>query len=248
MGVLAKADPLNSGTSPMSLTILFEDAHLIAIDKPSLIHSVSLETNDRSIATEILEKFPELRTAAEKEGDAGLINRLDFETSGILIAAKTHAAWIALRDQFQRQEIIKSYRAVLHGIPDCPLLIEGYIGNRYRGSKKVTFQDREDKRFMFSRSKIRSAIALKDQNRSLASIEALTGARHQVRAHCAHIGHPLVGDTLYCDLEEPAFDAAPNTPPFLLHAARFEFFHPQTRARISIESPLPGYYPSKLQD
>lgn len=221
-----------------SLSILFEDSHLLVVDKPALLHSVSQEYEDDSAARRLTERFPDQYLVAEREGDGGFINRLDFETSGLLVAARSREVWIALRDQFSRHEIKKRYLAHVEGVPQTPCVVEGYIGNRHRGSKKVTFQRDEKARFLFTRSEIHeivwSGTAALD---SFIAVETTTGARHQVRAHCAAIGHPLVGDLLYGSTAVES----PEAPPFILHAHRLTLRHPIEKRIVTFEAPPPPY-------
>jgi 23S rRNA-/tRNA-specific pseudouridylate synthase len=120
-------------------TILHEDEALLVTLKPAGIHSVALTEGEAapSIGAQLLEAFPFLREVADRPGDAGLINRLDFGTSGILIGAKTRAAWEILRGDIQNGRIKKRYLAVVEGISPKETAIENYIGSPYRRSQKV---------------------------------------------------------------------------------------------------------------
>ena len=227
------------------LPIVFEDEQLIVINKPALIHSVSLAPSDRSIASFLRDRSPSLALVSDHQGDSGLINRLDFETSGLLIAAKSRSSWELLRRQFQQNAIQKTYRALVRGVPEAPLIIEGYLGNRYRGSKKVTVQNFPEKRFLYTRSEIISVDPVPNiSSCALVTISTETGARHQIRAHCALRGHTLVGDTLYGDSgEKPPSLKDPALPPFLLHALSARLTHPQSDQLLVLQAPLPSYYP-----
>lgn len=222
-----------------TVTILFEDQHLFIINKPPLVHSVSQTASDDSVARRLINDAPGLATVANREGDGGLINRLDFETSGILIAAKSSEVWAVLREQFASHEIRKKYLALVQGNPSTPLVISGYIGSRHRGSTKVTFQQEERKRFLFTRSEILQTVWHNSAtHESLIEVETTTGARHQVRAHCAAAGHPLIGDVLYGSEKKVEF---PDAPSFILHAQRVQLFHPVSKEQVTFEAPWPLY-------
>lgn len=220
--------------------IVYEDSCIIALNKPALIHSVSLRESAESVAAWLSGHYPELTTASDNEFDSGLINRLDYETSGVLVAAKTRVHWLNLREQFERGTIIKRYRAIIEGALDSGKTVEGYIGNRYRGSKKVQFTAHQVKRSLLTRSRLsRSLEVSEDRARSLITIEAETGARHQVRAHCASTGHPLAGDVLYGG---SVFHQEKVLPPFVLHAASVSIRHPESGTTFELSAADPAYF------
>jgi 23S rRNA pseudouridine1911/1915/1917 synthase len=215
--------------------IIYIDSNLLALNKPALIHSVSLKENSiETIANWLIKNYPGIELSSDNPHDAGLINRLDFETSGILIAARTKSDWLALREQYKNLQIRKTYHALVHGKVSTPIVIEGYIGNRYRGSKKVSFSLMPEKRFQYTKSVIRRVINF-DQNKcaSMIEVETSTGARHQVRAHCASVGHVLVGDRLYGSEVHAIFK---------LHAAKVELIHPRTGEKICIKAPVYNFH------
>ena len=210
------------------------------INKPALINSVSQNGNSLdSIAQWLTEKYPGIEAASEEPLDGGLVNRLDFETSGLLIAAKDRATWLALKEQFSKREVDKTYIAIIEGVPKLPLIIEAYIGNRYRGSKKVTVQSYPENRFQHTHSILRRMLSHdKSKNFSIVEIEAMTGARHQIRAHCASVGHPLVGDSLYGSSQILKI----HELPFALHAAQMSFVHPHNMKEVTFEAQTPEYF------
>ena len=220
--------------------IIYSDDWLIVINKPALINSVSqINGSNDSIAQWLTERYPGIDEASEDPLDGGLVNRLDFETSGILIAARSRPTWLALKEQYSKGEIDKTYLAIIEGAPKLPLVIEAYIGNRYRGSKKVTVQSYPENRFQHTHSILRRMMSHdKSRNISIVEIEAMTGARHQIRAHCASVGHALVGDTLYGSSQTLDVEALP----FALHAAQVAFTHPQSMNEAKYVASLPEYF------
>lgn len=223
--------------------ILYADEAILAISKPALIHSASQkESTSPSVAHWLIENFAGMGEVSENSDDGGLINRLDFETSGILVAAKHRSHWLALREQFGKHQIEKKYYALVEGKPSVPLPIVGYLGSRYRGSKKVTFLKQAEKRFQYSESRISTLVAYDTQgDNSLIEIEAHTGARHQIRVHCASIGHPLIGDLLYGS-KKTIQQSNSGIPAFALHAAEIEFLHPESQERVCFKVAAPSYF------
>ena len=219
------------------LDILFEDSDLLVLNKPSNLHSVSNEKSpEPSLANLLIEYLPSLKTAADKEGDAGLIQRLDFETSGIIIAAKNKTVWNSLFSQLKSGEIKKNYLVLVEGYLKEEIDVDTYIGSRHRGSKKVSVTEIPTPRFLQAKSSLKPISYLKTLNASIVEIFASPARRHQVRAHAAYLGFPLYGDTLYGSKKK--LDAAPK---FILHAWKSSFTHPNTNKMLSFEAPEPEY-------
>lgn len=194
---------------------------LLVINKPPACHSVRNPNSVEAAVSDWLEiKYPELADVSERPGEAGLVNRLDFETSGLLLAARSRQSWLNYRKLYSNGKILKKYLCVVQGrFPDscsCRAVIR-----TARRAKKVTvkqyngreLKDRE--RFVFAAFKLAEYIP--SLNRSLLEISTSTGARHQVRALCAFLGHPLFGDELYGGDTNYS-----GGPAFLLHAVQVE--------------------------
>lgn len=224
----------------LSPDILYQDSELLILAKPALCHSVSLTDDDQlSIAYWLRTNFPDQEYASPQVLEGGLVNRLDFETSGVLIAGRSRTAWENLRQQFRQKTIKKKYHAIVEGEVESRTLIEGFISNRYRGSKKVQFSAHSSDRSTATESEIQSAgKCAPDGKHSLALISTSTGARHQVRVHCASLGHPLAGDVLYGGTP---FHKQKTLPPFVLHAATVLLRHPKTGEPLEYQAPDPDY-------
>lgn len=170
-----------------SIEIIYDSPTFGALNKPPLIHS----TGKGSVE--------------EWLGNRGkLVQRLDFETSGVMLFEKTPC----LKDLIKRKLIIKNYLCLVSGKLSKPVLAAGYLGSRYRGSKKVSFSKTKKDRFREFETKI-TPIKLVGEN-TLVRAETNTGLRHQVRVSCAIMGYPLVGDYLYGENK--------SLYPFFLHA------------------------------
>jgi 23S rRNA-/tRNA-specific pseudouridylate synthase len=226
------------------LEILFEDPFLCIINKPSGIHSVaqSKSESENSVAKQLIEINPLFQTASPKPLDAGLVNRLDYETSGILIAAKKIEIWETLFENLKAERINKSYLTILDGRLPRTERPETWIYSRYRGSKKVSqkaISETPPERSLAAKSVFSPLKFNTKRNVTLASVTAHSARRHQVRAHAAWLGVPLCGDALYGSrrhLNEVL--NAVNFPTFALHAHRVDFSHPVTDENISITAPV----------
>lgn len=201
------------------LDILFEDAHLLALNKPPgiLVHP-SLKVRQRALST-MLER-------ARPGFEAKPVHRLDQDTSGVVLFAKTKQAARGLGLDLERRRASKEYLALVRGEVEWGTLVceadlvgrEGVNGRQRvveRGLRAVT---------RFERLQVRAG-------RTLLRAVPHTGRFHQIRAHLEHLGHPLVGDKLY------APDA--SAPRHMLHARRLEVFHPATGEPAAFEAPLP---------
>lgn len=215
--------PLPSDT----VDVLWEDTDLLAVNKPSgLVAHPAYKHPDGTLADAVF-----ARQLARGEGRPWLLHRLDRDTSGVVLFAKTEHARRALVRQFERHTIHKRYLAVLAGTLtppsgsiDAPLLRDPLDRRRTRvdpaGKPGVTLY---------------RTLAL-EGGYSFVLAEPRTGRTHQIRAHFASLGAPLVGDGTYLPAGHGAIGLAART---LLHAWRLGFIHPATQQRVNVEAPLP---------
>lgn len=226
------------------LVVLFEDEDLIIIDKPSGLHSSKLPGGGGdSIADLLLKRSAKQSAVSKKPEDAGLINRLDFETSGVLLAAKTREAWEKMQSLSNSGSIKKEYLALLEG--KCPqnMSVKGYIGSRSRGAKKATLYKSKRPRSLWSSSEFFLVRYDKARSSSLVRVSISEGRRHQIRVHASSSGHPLIGDSLY-NAKSSLRDVikySGELPPFFLHAERVIFPHPFSAKKITVSSQAPGW-------
>ena len=226
--------------------ILFEDDTLWLLHKPGGIHTVAHTAEDSagSIGAHLLEVAPSLSAVSDRPGDAGLVNRLDFGTSGILIGAKTRSAWEVLRADIQGGRVSKRYLAVVEGVLSGIVERADFIGSPYRRAKKVRVYDSMpgDGRALSAHSIFTSRETNEPRNVSLVEILAPTARRHQIRAHASRLGHPLLGDALYGSTRSLAELFAPAvTPEFMLHAYMVELSHPVSGERVRVIDPPPSF-------
>ncbi|HVO25428.1 MAG TPA: RluA family pseudouridine synthase [Candidatus Margulisiibacteriota bacterium] len=214
--------------------VLYEDAALIAIDKPAGMPSHALRADESDTAANfLLARYPELSSVGRTDREAGIVHRLDTDTSGVLLAARTVAAYRALRRQFSARRVGKEYEALVHG----DLAVAGVVRNPIA-------HDRHNRRKMRvcrgpvprSRPAITRYRPLERFGAyTLVAVEIPTGVTHQIRVHLAWLGHPVVGDRLY------GGDRCEHDPSrHLLHARRLTVVHPLTRRRLTLESPRPS--------
>lgn len=225
--------------------LVYEDSSLLVLNKPSGMHSLPGKSDAPVVASLVLEHFPEQSTVSPVAAEAGLLQRLDFETSGCLLVARSRDTWQALHLQLTSGLMKKTYLLLAEGLVTRGE-VHTSIGSRYRGSKKVSV-------YPLTKDRARSQPAqtffeLLDQPKplvSLARATTTTGRRHQVRAHAAHHGNPLVGDTLYGarhSLQDfPGLLGPEPIPPFFLHAESIRFMHPETKQEMVVEAPVPAY-------
>lgn len=223
--------------------ILWEDDDIYVAFKASGVHSVMLTggaENDEApvLAGEIAATIPAAADASESPYDAGLVQRLDFDTAGILLGAKTRAAWHEMRERLARGEVTKRYTVVTEGRAPESAELRSYLYGRHRRSERVSVSTASTPppRSLPAETTFRRLGYDAASDLSLVSASALAARRHQVRAHAAHLGFPLCGDTLYGstrtlprDLSATLSDgyAAPgHVPGFLLLASEIALRHP----------------------
>ena len=209
--------------------ILFDNRSLVAVDKPAGLASIPERDLARDSALSLLEK--QLRRKLF------IVHRLDKDASGILIFAKNPEAHKHLNDQFADRKIEKVYVAVVHGVvADDKGVVEAAL--RQYGSGRMGVDDVRGKP-----STTGYSVVERYKSNTLIHAFPVTGRRHQIRVHCYHIGHPIVGDPLYGDRE-----IQKNYPRLLLHALRISFVEPEG-APVTLESKLPPeFLDAKLRE
>ena len=204
------------------MNVLFEDADIVVVDKPAgrIVHPApGHETG--SLTEELVKDRPSMAAVGSRERP-GVVHRLDRETSGVMVFAKTQAAYLDLRRQFESHETVeKTYLAILHGAPRQKTgTLDGPIGRDCL--RAITHW----------------AVLAKHGPLALVQFRIETGRMHQIRIHAAELGHPVVGDALYGDA---AADRRLRTKPkrHLLHAVELSFLHPVTHKRVTFAAPPP---------
>lgn len=211
------------------LAVLHEDEALVFVDKPAGRPSHPLQPGETgTVANALVARYPECAAAGEDPREGGLCHRLDTETSGVLLAARSRAAWEAMRAAFSSGEgVDKRYWAVVTG----PIAEDGEIDLplRHQADRVVPAVDGQGARPARSDFRVLSRAG----DAALVETRIHTGVLHQVRAHLAAIGAPVLNDALYGGRAEPGLGR------FFLHARALEVSHPLTGRRLRVESPLP---------
>ncbi len=241
-------DPPPSSTptpEAMALDILFEDSDLVAINKPpGLVVHPSKGHGGGTLVNALAAHFEQLSSVGGSTRP-GIVHRLDRDTSGILIVAKTDPAHLALARQWERRTIEKEYVALVTGAPDRDRdLIDQPIGVHPYQREKMAIRarhgaSREATTFYTVLERFAGFAAL--------SVQPHTGRTHQIRVHLAHIGCPVLCDRLYggrskITLGELQHTADPTVvlDRQALHARRLQFAHPRTGQTLELEAALPA--------
>ncbi len=237
------------------LAVVYEDKDLIVIDKPPglVVHPAAGNPDGTLVNALIAHCGPGvLRIGGEER--PGIVHRLDKDTSGLLVAAKTERAMASLAKQFANHTIERAYNAVVWGSPrDASGLIESQIGRSPFDRKRMTVLRAGGKRAATRYKVIEKFGSPAQSGRAFASLiecRLETGRTHQIRVHLTHLGHPLLGDPQYgrnrtaprakTEAEERAFTLAAEFPRQALHAFVLGFQHPSLHKTLRFEAPWPA--------
>jgi len=231
-------EPLALTPEAIPLDILYEDEDLLVLNKPAglVVHPGAGRTTG-TLVHALLAHCRELPGIGGVERP-GIVHRLDRETSGVMVAAKSEAAHASLSAQFKARVVRKRYLALVRGTVGHETgRIEAAIGRRERDRKRMGVRARGGRE---ARTDYRVLRRRADMTLIEASLE--TGRTHQIRVHFAHIGHPVVGDTVYGGRGSRRLAAsdAPRAGRQMLHAWRLGFHHPRTGVWVEFTAPVPG--------
>ena len=231
---------------PFTLPILYEDEHIIAIDKPAGMVVYPAAGHPRGTVLNQLISHCALASFGAPQRP-GVVHRLDEGTSGVLVLAKTDRAYLKLVEQFKNRQIEKIYLAVVHGrIAEDEGRIEGPIGRDPAHRQRMRI-------LPHGKPAITEFRVLKRFDEvTVLEVRPLTGRTHQIRVHLSAIGHPVVGDDLYQASPGPyAFAsrrlAKMNIKRSLLHAWQMKLAHPITGERLELVAPIPAEFLPLLQ-
>jgi 23S rRNA pseudouridine1911/1915/1917 synthase len=219
----------------LPIRIVHADACLVVADKPAGMPSHPLKPGEKGTAANALVgRFPELASVGSQLREGGLVHRLDTDTSGLLLAARTGAAWQMLRAQFTARSVEKGYLALVAGELHAGGEIALPLAHDPKdASRMMAISDPEYAEAHSARAAVTRFLPVERRGGfTLLEVEIPTGVMHQIRAHLAFIGHPLAGDALY------GGPILAGLGRHFLHAARLAFAHPDgSRARY--QSALP---------
>lgn len=236
------------------LNILFEDEHLLILDKPAgmIVHPAA-GNNTGTLVNALLHHYPEIAHAGDPTRP-GIVHRLDRFTSGVLTVARTAETHEHLSAMFKARAVTKTYLALVYGHVEAPEgEIDLPIGRHPTERKKmgVTAADSNTMREAQTHWTVRKRFA----DATFMELGIKTGRTHQIRVHCTAMGHPVVGDALYtkrwirkrCHFSgRAAFDHLRAAPRQMLHAWRLAFNHPVSGAHLVVSTPLATDFRSLL--
>ena len=239
-----KAEAMAQAAPPREFPVLYEDEHLIAINKPAgvAVHGGS------GVSFGVIEQ---LRMARPQARFLELVHRLDRDTSGILLIAKKRSALRHLQDQFRERETGKTYLALVRGdwpankkVIDAPLhkyLLDAKEGSPGAGERRVRVVSKDDPDGMraITLVKVSRQLEIAAERHTLLEVTIKTGRTHQIRVHLASQGHPIAGDDKYGDFDANKALARAGLKRMFLHAWRLEFGHPATSERPTLVAELP---------
>jgi 23S rRNA pseudouridine1911/1915/1917 synthase len=224
------------------LPVLYEDDALVVIDKPAgvVVHP-GAGVRSGTVVHGLLSKVRGLAGIGGEERP-GIVHRLDKDTSGCLVVAKTEQALRGLQAGFKARSVEKRYRALVHGNPPDQQTLDTFYGRHPVDRKRFSSKVRTGRRAVTS-----FRVVERGESVALLEVELQTGRTHQIRAHLADAGWPIVGDALYGGVrretrlaeDAPARLAAQALGRQALHAAVLGFEHPVTGTRVLCEARLP---------
>jgi len=251
------------GPQDIPLEVMFEDTDLVVINKPvGMVVHPAPGSPDGTLVNALLHHCGDSLSGVGGQKRPGIVHRIDKETSGLLVVAKTDRAHHALATQFETHKVERYYRAVVFGVPDAN-------DPRLRGVKGVSFEagnimrmttqlarhktDRQRQAVLFQGGRhavTRSRIVEQFGTPIAASLIECwleTGRTHQIRVHMAHAGHGLIGDPVYGGrrklspkaVTEAGLEAVKSFSRQALHAAVLGFVHPVSKTNMRFEAPLP---------
>jgi len=214
----------------IALPVVFEDQYLLVIDKPAgMVVHPGAGNRTGTMMNALLHHAPQLAAIPR----AGIVHRLDKDTSGLLVVAKTPAAQTDLVRQLQARTVRRHYLALVHGRVTTEGTVDAPIGRHPVQRTKMAVVERGRE------ARTHYAVRARFAGTTLVECRLETGRTHQIRVHMAAIGHPLVGDSVYGKRKSgnAGIDAFPRQ---VLHAWRLALVHPATGAPLAWESPLPA--------
>lgn len=251
-----EAKPAGIPAQEMALDIVFEDASLIVIDKPAglVVHPAAGHA-DGTLVNALVAHCGDSLSGIGGVKRPGIVHRLDKDTSGLLVVAKTDAAHASLSDQFRTHgadgRLHRAYLALVWGAPVRPAgVIDAALGRSSGNRTKISVSRSETARHAVTHYEVVETFTgtKPAQTVSLIRLVLETGRTHQIRVHLAHIGHPVLGDPVYgagfktreMALEGDVRRLVRGLGRQALHAAELGFEHPKSGRQMAFSSPLPA--------
>src|SRR5262245_16254424 len=233
---LPPPEPLAVEAEARPVVVLYEDAHLVAIDRPpGMVVHPAPGARHGTVVNAMLHHLGALAGVGDPDRP-GIVHRLDRDTSGVLLVARTATALEGLAKQFRERTLAKRYLAVVHGVVRAASgVIDEPIGRHPRERKRMSVRTRRGRAAV-----TRFEVVERFRGATLLRLAPETGRTHQLRVHLAALGHPIVGDRVYGRRHGrpagPAFDWSRQA----LHAEEIRFVHPATGVCLVMRAPLPA--------
>ena len=235
--VVPPPPPATVAPEDISLPVVFEDEHLLVINKPpALTVHPGAGRPSGTLVNAVLARVPGLAGVGSRQRP-GIVHRLDKDTSGLLVVAKTPVAYASLSSQVARRTVNRTYLALVHGVlPHEERTITAPIGRhpRHRTRMAVVPRGRE----AITRYRVLERLA----RYTLVEAHLVTGRTHQIRVHFAHIGHPVAGDPVYAGRPDEL-----GIGRQALHAHRLQFVHPASGKEMAFEAPPPADFTAAVE-
>ncbi len=231
--------PDKAEAQDIALDIIYEDDHLIVVNKPAglVVHPAAGHA-DGTLVNALLHHCHGKLSGIGGVQRPGIVHRIDKDTSGLLVVAKSDVAHEVLAKLFATHDIERKYFAIVSGIPAPPAgTVRTQIGRSTANRKKMAVLPENKGRHAVTHYRMVEHFA----KTALVECTLETGRTHQVRVHMAHIGHPLIGDGVYSNRQNP-YRIGPNQSKFdrqALHAASLGFIHPVSGETLRFDSGLP---------
>jgi 23S rRNA pseudouridine1911/1915/1917 synthase len=234
------ARPDHAAPQNLGLDIPYEDEYLLIVNKPAgLVVHPSAGHADGTLVNALLHHCDGRLSGIGGVARPGIVHRIDKDTSGLLVVAKTDAAHESLAKLFATHDIDRKYLAIVSGIPAPPAgTIRTQIGRSTSNRKKMAVLADGKGKHAVTHFRLLEAF----KSTSLVECRLETGRTHQVRVHLTHIGHPLIGDSTYSNRQK-SYYIGPNQSKFerqALHAAELGFIHPITGNKLLFECNIPA--------
>jgi 23S rRNA pseudouridine1911/1915/1917 synthase len=237
----------------LDLPRLYEDEDILVVDKPAGLLTIATSAEARHHEDTVLARVREYAAHLHgRHGYAGVLHRLDRDTSGALALALSREAHAAGRALFATHAFERWYLALVQGVPDPPEgTIEAPVSHRYVSGRRRLVQSEAQGRHAVTHYRVREAFA----HGALVELRLETGRQHQIRLHLERLGHPLIGERVYVGPGPPARPKAATAHGAaweggerqMLHAWRLAFPHPLADAMIRVEAPLPDDFTRTLR-
>ena len=246
-----KAEPLSCEAEDIPLNIMFEDEHILIVDKPAgmVVHPAA-GARTGTLVNALVAHTNRLSTTGGVDRP-GIVHRLDRNTSGLLVVAKTEAAHRVLAEGISRRAVKRQYRAMAYGdFAESAGTIDAPIGRSPSDRKKMAVVGVRSRK-----AETHFAVQERLGGVSHLTVQLSTGRTHQIRVHMAHIGHPIIGDVVYGvrlrrfhETMAPAvLEAISKLRSHMLHAECLEFDHPASGEPVRFHAPLPDEFAGFLQ-